>query len=78
MCRAQYSKPDEDGVQRMLLCRVLIAAYCKGETDAAVPSERDGGILYDTTVDDLAKPQIFVTYHDAQAYPEYMVSFKVD
>jgi hypothetical protein len=32
--------------------------------------------LFDTTVDTVHKPSIFVAYHDAQAYPEYLISFK--
>lgn len=32
--------------------------------------------LYDTTVDALTNPSIYVTYHDAQAYPEYLITFR--
>ena len=32
--------------------------------------------LFDTTVDTITNPSILVAYHDAQAYPEYLVSFK--
>merc|ERR1712146_110316 len=76
--RPTYSKPDEQGVQRMLLCRVAVGAFCKGIKDRLVPDERDSGsgVLFDSTVENLAKPLIFVTYHDAQAYPEYIVKFK--
>merc|ERR1712146_813658 len=58
-----YSRPDENGVQRMLLCRVLLASYTLGIKDAIVPLERDGGILFDSTVNNLADPSIFVVYH---------------
>merc|ERR1712146_396371 len=71
-----YSRPDQNGVQRMLLCRVLLASYTLGIKDAIVPLERDGGILFDSTVNNLADPSIFVVYHDAQAYPEYRISFR--
>ena len=33
------------------------------------------GLPLDTTVDDMQEPSIFVTYHDAQAYPEYRIRF---
>ena len=33
-------------------------------------------VRYDSTVDRTHDPTIFVTYHDAQAYPEYLVRFK--
>merc|ERR1719502_2494442 len=76
-CRT-YAKPDKRGDQRMLLCRVLVGAFCKGEKDALVPAERDaGGILFDTTVNKVDNPSIYVTNHDAQAYPEYQITFRV-
>ena len=40
------------------------------------PDVRDGLNLYDTTVNNVADPSIFVTYHDAQAYPEYLIKFR--
>ena len=64
-------------MQRILFCRVLVCSFCNGKNDAMLADWRDGGILFDTTVDDIAKPQIFGTYHDAQAYPEYRIRFKV-
>ena len=33
-------------------------------------------VLYVSTVDNPHDPKIFVTYHDAQAYPEYLVQFR--
>ena len=61
----------------MLMCRVAVGAYCKGIKDRLVPDEREpgSGVLFDSTVENLADPFIFVTYHDAQAYPEYIVKF---
>ena len=43
-----------------------------------MPDEREpgSGVLFDSTVENLADPFIFVTYHDAQVYPEYLVKFK--
>merc|ERR550514_1033413 len=75
--RTTYSRPDAQGVQRMLMCRVAVGAYCKGIQDRLVPDEREpgSGVLFDSTVENLADPFIFVTYHDAQAYPEYIVKF---
>ena len=51
--------------------------------DALTPDLRDASknILYDSTVgllgsDTMSSPSIYVTYHDAQAYPEYLIAFK--
>jgi len=70
-----YSPPNASGVQRMFLVRVLIGEYCRGKRDQPVPDVRSGSELYDATVDSMANPSIFVTYHDAQAYPEYVIAF---
>merc|ERR1719440_1302060 len=71
-----YSAPDASGVQRIFLCRVVVGEYCQGRKDAVAPDVRAGHTLYDTTVDNMRQPGIFVTYHDAQAYPEYLIHFK--
>jgi poly [ADP-ribose] polymerase 10/14/15 len=60
----------------MFLCRVVIGEFCLGVQDALVAPARIGDILFDSTVDNVANPSIFVTYHDAQAYPEYLVRFR--
>ena len=65
----------------MFLCRVVVGEYCKGVRDALVPPARSGNVLFDSTVgllggDTIASPSIYVTYHDAQAYPEYLVRFR--
>jgi poly [ADP-ribose] polymerase 10/14/15 len=31
-------------------------------------------LLYDTTVNRLGQPDMYVAYHDAQAYPEYLIT----
>jgi len=74
--RPTYSRANSKGIQHMFLCRVTVGEYCLGKRDALTPDVRDGHRLYDTTVNDKASPAIYVTYHDAQAYPEYLVKFK--
>jgi poly [ADP-ribose] polymerase 10/14/15 len=71
-----YSKPDANGVKRILLCRVAVGSFCLGKKDALTPDMKDASSLYDTTVDNMRDPSIYVTYHDGQAYPEYLVHFK--
>ena len=72
----RYSKPNGAGEQQMFACRVLVGEYCQGKQDQPTPDVRHGTDLYDSTVDDVNKPEIFVAYHDAQAYPEYLITFK--
>jgi len=79
-----YAIPDKDGNQYMLACRVVVGEYCRGTSDALTPDVRDPTThtLYDTTVgllsgDTMSNPSIYVTYHDAQAYPEYAIQFRL-
>ena len=72
----QYSRPNGSGVQHMFLCRVVVGEYCMGVRDALTPDVRSGHKLYDTTVNNMSDPAIYVTYHDAQAYPDYLVRFR--
>jgi hypothetical protein len=60
----------------MFLCRVATGEFCLGVRDAPAPRVRTGVILYDSTVDNVADPRTFVTYHDSQAYPEYLVRYR--
>ena len=50
----------------MFLCRIVVGEYCQGKQDALTPDVRQGHQLYDTTVDRLDDPQIFVTDHVSQ------------
>ena len=60
----------------MFLGRVTIGEYCQGVSGAIAPRPRQGQVLFDTTVDREDHPGMYVTYHDAQAYPEYLVRFR--
>lgn len=73
-----YAQPDRSGLQYVLACRVIVGEYCRGKKDALTPDIRDAKShsLFDSTVDNTAAPSLFVTYHDAQAYPEYLIVFK--
>ena len=72
-----YCAPDAQGVQTIFLVRAVVGQWSKGVKDQLTPDVRDPArnILYDCTVDNVRDPSIFVTYHDAQAYPEYMIKF---
>jgi poly [ADP-ribose] polymerase 10/14/15 len=79
-----YSIPDSKNHQYMLACKVIVGEYCPGIRDALTPDIRDPSTqtLYDSTIgllrdDTMADPSIYVTYHDAQAYPEYLIKFKL-
>ena len=74
----RYAVSDKYGIKRMFLCRVAVGDWCMGKngqlTPDCKPEKTDE--LFDSTVDDIANPSIFVVYHDTQVYPEYLVTFK--
>ncbi len=70
-----YASPNSRGERHMFLCRVLVGEYCLEREDQPTPDVRSGTQLYDSTVNNLEAPTIFVTYNDSQAYPEYIVTF---
>jgi hypothetical protein len=76
----KYSVPDEHGNQKMFICRVVVGKYTKGEKTMKVappfdPS-RNKHLLFDTLVDNVTNPTIYVVMSDSQAYPEYVVTFR--
>ncbi|XP_058050800.1 protein mono-ADP-ribosyltransferase PARP14-like [Ahaetulla prasina] len=75
-----YSQPDASGIKYMYLARVLVGEYCVGSKGLVVPYQKnvtDPTDLYDSVTDHLRKPSIFVIFNDIQAYPEYLITFKV-
>lgn len=78
-CSNTYSKPDPNGVKRMYLSRVLTGEYAKGKSDMRVAPQKPGGAsheLYDSVVNDVGNPSMFIIFNDTQAYPDYLVAFK--
>ena len=74
-----YSSIDTGGIQHMFLCRVLVGEFHKGKPSLLQPNLKPGSKfdVYETTVNNIRNPTIFVTYQDNQAFPEFLVSFKM-
>ena len=75
---AQYARRDANGLRYIFVCRVAVGDWCQGNSNCLTPDPKPGtpSELYDSTVDNVASPKLFVVYHDAQAYPEYVITFK--
>ncbi|XP_063042879.1 protein mono-ADP-ribosyltransferase PARP14-like [Engraulis encrasicolus] len=74
-----YSCPRTDGTQLMFVARVLTGRYTLGRSDMRVPppvSDQQPHILFDSLVDSQQSPSMFVVFHDSQAYPDYLITFK--
>ena len=77
--RDTYSPPDEHGNKYLYLARVAVGEFCQGDSSMRVPPAQPGTddlLPYDATVDNLGQPEMYVAYHDAQAYPEYLITIR--
>lgn len=74
-----YSKADPNsGHQFMYLARVLTGDYTQGLKDMKAPPPKSDASahLYDSVTDNPDDPTMFIVFHDSQAYPEYLITFK--
>lgn len=74
-----YSKPADDGTQLMFVARVLTGIYCLGDGTMRVPpprSPQQPHDRFDSVVDKTDTPTMHVVFHDNQAYPDYLITFK--
>ena len=75
-----YAVPDMNGNKHVYLGRVLTGDFTTGQQTYAVPPQKPGTTSasnrYDSVVDNVSTPSIFVIFYDTQAYPEYLIIFK--
>ncbi|XP_018426534.1 PREDICTED: poly [ADP-ribose] polymerase 14-like [Nanorana parkeri] len=78
--RPLYSPPDPNTEERfMYLAKVLVGHYTVGQRGMKTPPCRQVNNpfdVYDSLTDDQNNPAMFVVFHDDQAYPEYLITFK--
>ena len=74
--RDKYSPPDSNGHKHIYLAKVLTGLYTKGSSDMREPPRdpTNPAAKFDSTVDDVHDPHIFVVFFDGQAYPEYLIT----
>ncbi|ESO09299.1 hypothetical protein HELRODRAFT_73487, partial [Helobdella robusta] len=70
-----YSRPDLNGHKHVFQCLVLTGEFAKGSEGLKAPPMKTNQTKYDSTVDDVSHPHIFVVYNDTYAYPEYIITF---
>nr|XP_055046734.1 protein mono-ADP-ribosyltransferase PARP12 [Misgurnus anguillicaudatus] len=66
------------GTRCMFVCRILVGDYAKGSSSYLRPPSKDGGdtVFYDSCVNDLYNPTIFVVFEKHQIYPEYLIEYR--
>ncbi|XP_070541078.1 protein mono-ADP-ribosyltransferase PARP14-like isoform X2 [Ptychodera flava] len=76
--RSIYSPPDANGYKYIYQAKVLTGEYTVGSQNMLVPPSKnpnDPTDCYDSVVDNMQNPEIFVVFNDAVAYPEYLIVF---
>ncbi len=74
-----YSRPNQNGEKCMYLCRVLTGDFTTGHQNMIVPPAKGAATSthkYDSVVDRMVNPSMYIIFHDSQAYPEYLITFK--
>ncbi|KAM5280694.1 protein mono-ADP-ribosyltransferase PARP10 [Ctenodactylus gundi] len=73
----RYSPPNADGHKAVFVARVLTGDFGQGSRDLRAPPLRAPGhalLRYDSAVDSLRQPSIFVIFHDTQALPTHLIT----
>ncbi|XP_028403594.1 protein mono-ADP-ribosyltransferase PARP14-like [Dendronephthya gigantea] len=76
-------KPNNAGATvrsfQMYVVKVLAGDYTKGNKKMKVPPSKNDpnnpNLLFDSVVDEMVNPSIFVIFQDHQCYPEYLITF---
>uniref|UniRef100_A0A671UH22 Poly [ADP-ribose] polymerase n=1 Tax=Sparus aurata TaxID=8175 RepID=A0A671UH22_SPAAU len=73
-----FSPADTAGLKRLYVARVLTGRYTVGNRDMKSPPPRgaDPTDCFDSVVNNQQPPSMFVIFHDDQAYPEYLITFR--
>lgn len=71
-----YSKSSSK-LHTMFLARVLVGEFTRGNTSFVRPpaKEGQGNVFYDSCVNSMSDPSIFVVFEKHQVYPEYVIQY---
>ncbi|XP_039465741.1 protein mono-ADP-ribosyltransferase PARP14-like [Oreochromis aureus] len=77
--QSTYSKPAADGSRLMFVARVLTGVFTQGKGSMKVLPLRNNQQphnRFDSAVDKMDNPSMYIVFHDNQAYPDYLITFK--
>ncbi|XP_073400158.1 zinc finger CCCH-type antiviral protein 1-like isoform X2 [Dendrobates tinctorius] len=74
----KFSIPTTIGTRAMFVARVLVGDYVTGNPQMKRPPLRPGSSsqCYDSCVDNVISPSIFVVFEKHQIYPEYLLEYE--
>jgi len=68
--------PASDGTRQMLMCLIMLGMPCVGDPQhRGVLPFRQKPHRYNSTVDSLSCPEIYILQHPGAAYPAYLITF---
>lgn len=59
----------------LLVCHVLLGTYTEGSSNTQTRPRRENGKFYDSLVDKITEPTVFVVSDVNQCYPAYIIEF---
>lgn len=71
-----YSTPNKNDERFTFRVRVVTGEHCQGKENIKTLPAKPGGGFYDSVVDSMTDPKMFVVFDDCAAYPEYLIKFK--
>ena len=73
-----YATARFNGKKQMYLAQVLTGEYTCGSRKYRVTPDnpKKPGLQFDSVVDNVSDPNIFVIFGDTQAYPMYLITFQ--
>jgi len=60
----------------MLFCRVIVGEYCVGHSGSSTPTKEDGKTEFDSMVNRMKSPTVFVIPRDYHAIPTHYIVFR--
>ncbi|XP_056373932.1 protein mono-ADP-ribosyltransferase PARP12-like [Hyla sarda] len=74
----KYSSKAPDGTRLMFMARVLVGDFTIGNQQMKRPPQRPGSTTeyYDSCVNNVTDPSIFVVFEKHQIYPEYLLEYE--
>lgn len=67
----QQQTQTKSPIRFLFVCKVLVGRYTRG--DSSMKTCPPG---YDSLVDNILSPEVFVTHQDAQVLPEYLITYQ--
>ena len=68
------------GSRHMYLARVLTGEFTTGNYTTSIPPPKNlsnPNVLFDSVVDSIHYPCVFVVFFEDQAYPEYLITYSI-